>query len=67
MITRDTFNNRQLELCNKIKTIQGFYFTPGTSDDDKLIYHKQIKIMKALKKRNATLFSKQAKQLTINI
>lgn len=65
MITRDVFNNRQAELCDKIKIIQGFYFSPGTSDDDKEIYQKQIAVMKALKKRNATIFSKQSTQLNL--
>jgi hypothetical protein len=67
MLPRIKFNEKQNELSAKISFCSKLLICPSTSASDKKIYAKNIRIFTSLKKRNATLFSKNAIQIPINL
>lgn len=67
MNARIKFHEKQNELANKISFCSKLLICPGTSAFDKEIYAKNIRVFTALKKRNATLLSKNSTQLNLNI
>jgi hypothetical protein len=64
---RMQFEARQYELKQKISVVNKLALVPNNLPEDLKIYAKQCKTFLAIKKRNATIYSKQTKQLQINL
>lgn len=62
---RTQFESIQTELKDKISVVTKFVLSKHNSPEDLSIYQSQIKTFGALKKRNATVFSKQQKQVQL--
>ena len=67
MTSRIEFHEKQNELSDKISICSKLLICPGTSASDKEIYANNIRVFTSLKKRNATLLSKNVIQIHINL